>query len=234
MARLFSSNCRRASLPALMLLAAVAVAGCAGSPDRGDPDRWPPDDPGAAAPYLYVLRDYLGQPAGAQAAYRDRLRAAADEGSRVARLKYALALSVDRDDRASLQNAREYFENLLAAPDPLPVALDALVRLQLGQVVDRLERMRAAGDIHEAYRAAAEGQQMCFANLRDSETKREEMRLQLADVRRKLDALARIEQTVNQNQETQDSQRLPPPDDDPENEQERNNDAEPPPDSARR
>lgn len=189
-------NFRRAEklAPALALLAAL-LAGCAAQPAHDPVTRFAAENArDSAAPYLLALREYLAQPAGAQARHRDRLRAGADRNDQAADLAYALALSVDRDDRATLEAARERFERLLAAPDPLPVAVDALVRLQLGQVIDRLERMEHAGAIYRAGQATAAALNACRVQLDNRET-------ELGELRDKLEALTRIEQTVNESQE---------------------------------
>lgn len=212
MARPFLSNCPYARRALLALLCAGLAACASNGTDRPLFERWSVDTD-ATAPYMLALREYLGQPAGKQAAWRERLRVAAEDGNRTAALEYALALSVDRDDRANLERARNRFEQLLAAPDPLPVALDALVRLQLGQVIDRLDRMRTVTDMKDAYRAAAIGQQTCHTELNKSRRELADTRAALDDVQRKLDALARIEQTVNDNQQTQEVQRTPPRED---------------------
>lgn len=208
MARPSLSNCPYARRALLALLCAGLAACASNGADRPLFERWSVDED-TTAPYMLALREYLGLPAGEQAAYRERLRVASEDGNRTATLEYALALSVDRDDRANLEKARDRLEQLLAAPDPLPVSLDALVRLQLGQAIDRLNRMRTATDMKDAYRAAAIGQQTCHTELNKSRRELEDMRAELAEVRRKLDALARIEQTVNENQQTQDVRRLP-------------------------
>jgi len=188
------------------LCACLWLSGCAtGQETKPVFERWPASSTDTTGPYLLALREYLAQPAGQQAAHRDTLRAAAEHSRGAAELEYALALSVDRDDRASLEQARETFEQLLAAPDPLPVALDALVRLQLGQVIDRLERMQASGEIHHAYRAAATERKVCAVNLDQQAGETARLRVELREVRRKLDALARIERTANE----QASQREP-------------------------
>lgn len=206
MARLFLSNClqsnraMRGTARLLLPLLLVALGACASM--RGDDAaEWPEGNDNAAGHYLLGLREYLAKPAGDQARHRERLRAAAEEANPATALEYAFVLSVDRDDRESLERARALFESLLVAPDPLPVALDALTRLQLGQVIDRLERMRAAEDLNIAVRIGANELKTCLVRLDETEIQREDMRKQLAEVRRKLDALTRIEQTVNQDQE---------------------------------
>src|SRR5690606_3893498 len=147
------------------------------------------------------LRAYLAKPAGEQAAHRRQLQLAAERGNPAAILEYAFALSVDRDDPAHLELARELFESLLVSPDPLPAALDVLVRLQLGQVIDRLHRMRTARDLRDAVYGSTADLKTCLADFEEANAQREDMRRQLAEVRRKLDALTRIEQTVNHGQE---------------------------------
>lgn len=207
MARPFLSNCRRrdrrpgarAARLLLPLLAGI-LAACAGMGDD-NAIRMRHNDTGAAREYLLGLRGYLAAPAGDQVARRAQLAHAAEDGNPSAVLEYALALSVDRDDPEELQLARNLFESLLVAPDPLPVALDVLVRLQLGQVIDRLRRMRAAADLRDALRATTTDLRTALARLKEAEMQREDMRRQLAEVRRKLDALTRIEQTVNQDQD---------------------------------
>ena len=199
---------RKASVAALLsCVALMAACSSTGPADRPVFERWPATGSGATSPYLLALREYLAEPAGRQAAHRKRLQTAAASGSRAAELEYAFALSVDRDDRASLEMAREHFETLLAAPDPLPVALDALVRLQLGQVIDRLERMQASGDIHHAYRAAATERKVCQVNLEDRTRELHVVRAELEDVQHKLRALANIELNDDkQDGETSDGQ----------------------------
>ncbi|HEX6928591.1 MAG TPA: hypothetical protein VF267_05045 [Gammaproteobacteria bacterium] len=235
MARHFLLNCRRSDRPpavraaCLLPLLAVMLVGCASWGGDGSHE-WRRDDANAARAYLLSLREYLAEPAGRQAAHRKALQAAAERGSPEAILEYALALSVDRDDRQNLELARELFESLLVAPDPLPVALDVLVRLQLGQVIDRLGRMRMASELREAVRTGAADLEALRIRLHEAETQREDMRRQLAEVRRKLDALARIEQTVNGGEDTTT-------DDEPTNnerENRENDDAERQPDTARR
>lgn len=179
----------------------LLLGACAGGPETKPVfERWPASDSTSTGPYLLALREYLAQPAGKQATHRRQLRAAAARGQGPAQLEYALALSVDRDDRASLEEARDMLEGMLAAPDPLPVALDALVRLQLGQAIDRLQRMQASGEIHSAYRAAASERTMCTANLEEQVALNQRLRGELRETERKLDALARIERTVNETQ----------------------------------
>ncbi len=238
MARHSLWNCRRAERAwpgrAAMLLLCCALCACAsGAGNRPSLAAQFTDGRDASAHYLLALREYLALPAGGQHAHRERLRIAAEREGTAAEIEYALALSVDRDDRASLEAAIDYFERLLRAPDPLPVALDALVRMQLGQAMDRLQRMRESQDMHDAYRAAAIGQQTCHAELIETRTQLADMRADLAEVRRKLDALARIEQTVDKSQETRQTRRLPPRPS--ENDQpEENNDAGRTTDTARR
>ncbi|HEX6928486.1 MAG TPA: hypothetical protein VF267_04510 [Gammaproteobacteria bacterium] len=235
MARLSRSNfppVRRSAFAGLLLC--LLLGACASGPRGATFSDWPPDDDDVTARYLLTLREYLARPAGDQAAHRERLRVNAEHGGGAAELEYAFALSVDRNDAASLEAARSTFEQLLAAPDPLPVALDALVRLQLGQVRDRLERMQASGEIHDAYRAAATGQKMCHARLEDTTARLDAMRNELREVRRKLDALARIEQTVNGNDGPPEEQLPPRAERNEEQDQEKDDDAERPPDTARR
>lgn len=195
------------------LCVCLAMGGCA-SQQPGKPvhERWPASGADATVPYLLALREYLALPAGDQAAHRKQLQQAAAANDSSAELEYALALSVDRDDRASLEQARKHFEKLLAAPDPLPVALDALVRLQLGQAIDRLQRMQESGEIHGAYRAAASESRTCSADLEQRNAELEQMRGELLDVQRKLDALAEIEQTVSEQDESPDDRQDEPPD----------------------
>ena len=199
MARHSLSNCPLSDgmrLAALLLCGVLAA--CASTPDtdaRHEP--WPTEDADAATRYLLILREHLAQPPDLRNLHREQLRAAAARGGRAAGLEYALVLSVDLDDRRSLETSVNYLEALLAAPVPLPVALDALVRVQLGQALDRLKRMHASGDIHDAYRAAAIGQQTCHAELVETRGELKTLRIELADVQRKLEAVARIEQTVN-------------------------------------
>ncbi|HEX7046143.1 MAG TPA: hypothetical protein VF275_01045 [Gammaproteobacteria bacterium] len=231
MARLFLSNCHRSdrgmsgAARLLLPLLLVTLGACASL--RGDDAaEWPEGNDNVAGHYLLGLREYLAKPAGKQAVHREQLRVAAERGNPAAMLEYAFALSVDRDDRESLERARALFESLLVAPDPLPVALDALTRLQLGQVIDRLERMRANDELNLAVRIGANELKTCLVRLDETEIQREDMRKQLAEVRRKLDALTRIEQTVNHGQDTNDDQQN--------QENRENEDAERQPDTARR
>lgn len=206
MARPFWSNFPRASevRASILALGCLLLAGCASGVDTTSVyERWPAEGSGATTPYLLALREYLAEPPGRQTTHRDRLRVAAETGRPTAELEYAFALSVDRDDRASLEYARDHFEKLLAAPDPLPVALDALVRLQLGQVLDRLERMKDSGEIHRKFRAADSGEKICRTMLGKRDAELEAVRAENAELREKLDALARIEQTVNDTQDNQ-------------------------------
>lgn len=183
----------------------LALAGCATrQPGENVHERWPVSGADATVPYLLALREYLALPADSQAEHLRQLQQAAAADGSSAELEHALALSVDRDDRASLEQARENFEALLAAPDPLPVALDALVRLQLGQAIDRLQRMQESGEIHRAYRAAASESKTCTADLDQRDAELEQLREELKEVRRKLDALAKIEQTVSEPDESPD------------------------------
>ncbi len=231
MARHSLSNFRRPDGAARLLLLAMLLAGvltaCAGW--RDDAVEWPTGEDGVVRHYLTGLREYLAQPAGKQAAHRERLRVAAERGHPAATLEYALTLSVDRDNRANLERARALFESLLVAPDPLPVALDVLVRLQLGQVIDRIGRMQLADDLRAALRGGRDDLKTCLADLHEAETLREDMRRQLSEVRRKLDALARIEQTVNGGGADDGQQGNNDSDDNGEND-----DAERQPDTARR
>lgn len=169
----------------LLLLSACATDG------RNERDARPAviDVARSAQPALETLRNYLGLPAGEQAARRESLQVAAASGDRMAEVAYALALSVDRDSRLRLEHAYERLAALLATPDPLPAALDTLVRLQLGQVIDRLERMRRAEQLAAARAASAATTGACRAELARCDSKLEELR-------EKLRALARIEQTV--------------------------------------
>lgn len=184
----------------------LALTGCASrQPSESVYDRWPVSGADAAVPYLLALREYLALSAGEQAARRKLLERAAAADGASAELEYALALSVDRDDRASLEQARDHFERLLAAPDPMPVALDALVRLQLGQAIDRLQRMQESGEIHAAYRAAASESRTCNTALEERDGELGQVRSELLDVRHKLDALARIEQTVSGQDESSEN-----------------------------
>lgn len=177
----------------------LALGGCAArQPDESVYERWPATGSDAAVPHLLALREYLALPAGDQAVHRKQLQATVADSDNIRALEYAFTLSVDRDDRASLEQARDYFEKLLAAPDPLPVALDALVRLQLGQAIDRLQRMQESGEIHRAYRAAATESRTCSTKLDERSKELDQLQDELVDVRRKLDALARIEQTVSE------------------------------------
>jgi len=187
------ARCRLALLALLALL-----SGCAATP-RQQPafERWPSDGVGTAAPYLLALREYLAQPPTVQDAQRDNLRAAAETGDQAALLEYALVLSVNLDDRRMLERSRALLEELLASAEPLPVAIDAIARLQLRQVIDRIERMQVSGDVHDAYRAAADDQRVCRTQLEEERARSEALRADLREVREKLDALARIEQTVN-------------------------------------
>lgn len=188
----------------------LALGGCASRrPSESVHERWPVSGADATVPYLLALREYLALPAGEQAAQRKQLQRTATTDGASAELEYALALSVDRDDRASLEQARDHFEKLLAAPDPLPVALDALVRLQLGQTIDRLQRMQESGEIHAAYRAAASQTRTCGTALNERKEELERLRSELLEVRSKLDALARIEQTVSGQDESSDNKPQP-------------------------
>lgn len=210
MEQLSRSSCRFERV--LLVVLAIALSACAGkAPRTAEPVVTRPVIASEAEPVLLALRDYLGLPAGEQAKRRKELAHGATRGGTTARLQYALALSVDRDDPQSLRAARAHFDSLLTNPDPLPVSLDTLVRLQLGQVVDRLERMQRADVLRDANEVASDTLDRCRAALA-------EQNAELRNLREKLRALARIEQTVENTGEQ---------------EEENENHAEPPPDSPR-
>lgn len=203
-----------------VVLLALFLCACAANGPNGQPGahREPAGMADSAAAPLAALREYLGLPAGEQAARRRALRLAAADGDHAAALAYALALSVDRDSRANLEAAYERLSALLATPDPLPVALDTLVRLQLGQVIDRLDRMERVEQLSGARARTAAALRVCRIEL----AQRDE---QLDELRGKLRALARIEQKVengtdgdgndrgnrNDEQEDNDANRQPHP-----------------------
>lgn len=207
MARLSRSNCRHCPprfSATLLVVLLLALVGCASDP-AARPSReqeFATSDTAGGRPLL-ALREYLAAPVGEQASIRARLENDS-AGDSDARLQYALVLSVDRDDVDKLVYARDVFRERLAAPDPLPMALDALVRLQLGQVMDRLERMQAQTDLQQAYATAATQLKTCKSTRSDDSEAVRALRAELEQLQQKLKALARIEQTVNEPRRKED------------------------------
>lgn len=229
------ARCLKSSFPwvdarrvLLALLVATAVAGCAGTDGRGLYGRAVAQDTGSASSHLDALRDYLSEPPEGRLVARERLRERADKGGKGAQLEYAFALSTHLDDATALSEAYRRFESLLTQPDPLPVALDGLVRLQLASVTDRLQRFDELRELGEAEAACFHQQQSCHASLVEAHETLDQQREELETLQRKLAALTRIEQTVNDGPEVRNGARRS------ENTRQEENDATVPPDSARR
>lgn len=190
---------------ACLLAALLALSACASREAEPEPVEWPEDGPGTATSYLHSLRDYLTRPGNLRRDELEQLRLAAEAGDRYMALEYAFALSTSRNDVQALNKARMHFEALLASPDPLPVELDGLVRLQLTAVIDRLERINRIRDQRAAEASCLSAQQQCAAQRAALQRELDAANAELRQLREKLEALARIEQTVNETPEETDT-----------------------------
>lgn len=203
MARHLKSNCR-SNNPLLRLLSVVAMAtllvACTGMDGRPILERWPQDERGAVTSCLQSLREYLAMSPEQRAAQREQLRKSADRGDRAEKLEYAFVLSTEVDNDAALEQAQQYFENLLAAPSPLPVALDGLVRLQLSNVMNRRDALSKIDNLRETARSCGRDHTQCRDTVMTLSEELETQHEELVSLKRKLEALTRIEQTVNDEQ----------------------------------
>lgn len=186
---------------AWLLAALLALSACAAREPPPDETHWPESGPGTAVSYLHSLREYLAQPGNLRRDDLERLRLGAEGGDRYMALEYAFALSTSRNDVNALNTAKARFESLLASPSPLPVELDGLVRLQLAAVMDRLERIHRISDQRAAESRCLALQQQCRVESEGLRRELEAARGELAQLREKLEALTRIEQTVNDSPE---------------------------------
>lgn len=206
MARHLKSNCRSDNA-ILQLLAIVAIGtvmtACTGTGGRPMLERWPEDERGAVTSYLQSLREYLAMSPRQRAGQREQLRESADQGGRAEKLEYAFVLSTEVSNDDALEQAQQHFERLLAAPSPLPVALDGLVRLQLAAVVNRLDTATKIDSLRETARSCGYDHAQCQETVMSLSEELEIQQEELVSLRRKLEALTRIEQTVNDGQHKQ-------------------------------
>lgn len=226
--RHFVSTCRLPELAVrlLVILGVVALTACANVDGRPVLERWPENERGSVTSYLQSLREYLAMSPQMRALHRSDLLESADDGGRAEQLEYAFVLSVELEDEIALQQAREHFETMLASPDPLPVALDGLVRLQLANTVARLDTLAQLRDLRETARTCGSDYRQCNATVLALSEDLEVQHRELNVLRDKLEALTRIEQTVDDDPET--PRFVPTQDDDKED-----NDAASPSDTSR-